>query len=198
MSGVVIRCPNCGTTQTALGECEACHEADARHFCPNHTPGRWLDGPSCSVCGARVGAGPAGERPEPPPRRPARPRPTSPRLGEALPPPSARPTVPSDDPSRDPEFVWRGPVRTPGRGVLEELGGRRGGLPFDPASIAPIAFKVFSLFGCLRRLVVLVIVLVVLAMLAFFGLFGVGGLLYGAEPGGARYLGFSYTARPPT
>jgi hypothetical protein len=91
--------------------------------------------------------------------------------------------VPPEDPSGDPEFVWRGPVRPPGRDVLEELGGRRGGLPFDPASIAPVAFKVFSLFGCLRRLVVLVIVLVVLAMLAFFGLFGVGGLLYGAEPG---------------
>ncbi len=49
MSAVVLRCPNCGTTQLAAGECDACHEADVRYWCANHTPGRWLDGPACAT-----------------------------------------------------------------------------------------------------------------------------------------------------
>jgi hypothetical protein len=55
MSGVVLRCPNCGTVQTGMGECEACHEAKIRYFCTNHTPGLWLDTALCSQCGARLG-----------------------------------------------------------------------------------------------------------------------------------------------
>ena len=55
MSGVVLRCPNCGTTRTTPGECEACHEAQVRYHCTTHTPGRWLDTPSCPQCGARFG-----------------------------------------------------------------------------------------------------------------------------------------------
>jgi hypothetical protein len=55
MSGVVLRCPNCGTTKSASGECEACHEAQVRYYCSNHTPGLWLDAPSCPHCGARFG-----------------------------------------------------------------------------------------------------------------------------------------------
>jgi tetratricopeptide (TPR) repeat protein len=53
MSAVVLRCPNCGTTQAVGGECEACHEADVRWYCPNHTPGRWLDTPTCAECAVR-------------------------------------------------------------------------------------------------------------------------------------------------
>ena len=53
MSDVVLRCPNCGTTQASAGECEACHEGNVRYYCPNHTPGRWLDGPTCAECEAR-------------------------------------------------------------------------------------------------------------------------------------------------
>ena len=52
---VVRRCPNCGTTKATAGECEACHEAQVRYFCTNHTPGLWLDGPACGQCGARLG-----------------------------------------------------------------------------------------------------------------------------------------------
>lgn len=52
---VVRRCPNCGTTRATAGECEACHEAQVRYFCTNHSPGLWLDGPACSQCGARLG-----------------------------------------------------------------------------------------------------------------------------------------------
>ena len=68
MSGVVLRCPHCGTTRASLGECEACHEAEVRHYCTNHSPGVWLNGPVCSECGARLG-----DTPKPAPPRPSRP-----------------------------------------------------------------------------------------------------------------------------
>lgn len=55
MSGVVLRCSNCGTVQAAPGECEACREAQVRYFCTNHDPGVWLDAPACEQCGARFG-----------------------------------------------------------------------------------------------------------------------------------------------
>lgn len=51
---VVQRCPSCGTTRAAPGECEACHEAQVRSFCTNHEPGIWLDGPTCPACEARA------------------------------------------------------------------------------------------------------------------------------------------------
>lgn len=177
MNGVVIRCRNCGTTQAALGECEACHEAHTQYYCPNHSPGRWLDADACSACGARVGV---------PPREPVRPpaRATPPRPPRAAAPPG-RPRRPLPAPDREPEpdIVWSGPVRTPGdREDLDPFGtaGRRPGLPLD-AALAPVILKVAGVFGCLRRLVIVAIVLAILAVLAFFGLFGVGGLLYGME-----------------
>jgi hypothetical protein len=52
---VVQRCPSCGTTRATSGECEACHEAQVRYFCTNHTPGLWLDASTCPKCGARFG-----------------------------------------------------------------------------------------------------------------------------------------------
>jgi hypothetical protein len=55
MSDVVRRCPNCGTTRATPGECDACHEAQVRYFCTNHTPGLWLDARTCPKCGARFG-----------------------------------------------------------------------------------------------------------------------------------------------
>ena len=67
MSGVILRCPNCGTGRATPGECDACHEADARYFCTNPTPGRWRDGEACPRCGAKFGAAP----PAAPPPRPA-------------------------------------------------------------------------------------------------------------------------------
>jgi hypothetical protein len=75
VSGVVFRCPNCGTIQAAEGQCDACHEAAVRYFCMNHTPGVWLDSVACPQCGARFGD-PAPAREELPPverreRRPA-------------------------------------------------------------------------------------------------------------------------------
>ena len=83
MSGVVLRCPNCGTSQPAEGQCEACHEAAVRYFCANHTPGVWLSSASCPQCGARFG--------DPAPAR------REPRFSE---PPRVRPTVVRDPASR--------------------------------------------------------------------------------------------------
>ena len=55
MTGVILRCPNCGTSTASPGECDACHEAEVRYYCTNHKPGLWLDAPSCSQCGAKFG-----------------------------------------------------------------------------------------------------------------------------------------------
>jgi hypothetical protein len=89
MSGVILRCPNCGTGRAAPGECEACHEADARYFCTNHAPGVWLDGTACPRCGAKFGqaapAAPASPAsPAAPAARPTRPTPAAPSLEEML------------------------------------------------------------------------------------------------------------------
>jgi len=64
MSAVVLRCSHCGTVQPEPGECEACHEAEVRYFCTNHSPGVWLDTDACPQCGARFGQAAA----PPPPR----------------------------------------------------------------------------------------------------------------------------------
>ena len=94
MSAVVLRCDNCGTSQSGLGLCEACHEGQVRYFCKNHDPGRWLDGPKCTQCGAAYGVA-AG----PPPTRPkagtvrtggTRKRPVSDVPAPAAPPPKRR------------------------------------------------------------------------------------------------------------
>lgn len=77
MSGVVLRCPNCGTTKAGGGECDACHEAHVRYYCTNHTPGRWLDTPACSQCGAQFGDPARPRAAAPPPGAPAAPTPTS-------------------------------------------------------------------------------------------------------------------------
>ena len=74
MSAVVLRCPNCGTTQGVPGECEACHEAPVRYYCTNHSPGRWLEAQVCSQCGAVYGRA----EPAPAPPRPSKPAPVSP------------------------------------------------------------------------------------------------------------------------
>jgi hypothetical protein len=164
VSGVIIRCPNCGTTQSTLGECEACHEAGTRYFCTNHEPGRWLDGPACAVCGARYGMEPATSRPAP--------------RTQAEPPVSWTPSSrPVDEPERVPVDVWSGPVRTPGGDdVFEieppgvELPDRRAGPPLPAESLTLEA----TAAGCARRIIVLFLILLVLAALTIFGLLGVG------------------------
>jgi len=69
MNGVVLRCPNCGTTKAGSGECDACHEAQVRYYCTNHTPGRWVETAACPQCGARFGE--AVRTPSPRPHAPA-------------------------------------------------------------------------------------------------------------------------------
>lgn len=87
MSGVVLRCANCGTVQTRTGECDACHEAQVRYFCTNHSPGLWLDGLACARCGARFGD----VAPAPPPAPSAIGRPPRPRGMREIGPPLADP-----------------------------------------------------------------------------------------------------------
>lgn len=99
MSSVVLRCPNCGTTRAASGECEACHEAQVRYYCTNHTPGRWLDTPSCLQCGARFGE-PMGVPVRPAPAAPKRMPTPSPRAAPRPPPPPAGRPMAGEDSSR--------------------------------------------------------------------------------------------------
>lgn len=82
---VVQRCPSCGTTQDAPGECDACHEAQVRYFCTNHDPGLWLEGETCPTCDARrAEAARAPSRPRPP-ARPDNARAFAPRLAPRAP-----------------------------------------------------------------------------------------------------------------
>jgi hypothetical protein len=92
MSGVVLRCPSCGTTKAAPGECDACHEAEVRYYCTNHTPGRWLDSSTCPQCGSQFGV--PERRPAAPPSPPARPRRPAPAPVAPAPTPSPAPTRP--------------------------------------------------------------------------------------------------------
>lgn len=174
MSGVVFRCQNCGTTQAALGECEACHEGEARYFCPNHTPGRWLDEPACSACGARVGVPGRRERPAP------RPMPAPPPIerGRSVParPPARRRTrrPPPIEEIEDEHELEPWPYREPGAGagptVLEELlrSAMRGASRGAP-SLPSIGMNLASGLGCVSRIVFL---LMMLAAAFFFGLLG--------------------------
>lgn len=72
---IVRRCPNCGTTQSTAGECNACHEAQVRYSCTNHEPAIWLDEPTCRECVARSA----------PPRRPIAPAPVAPPFRRSSP-----------------------------------------------------------------------------------------------------------------
>lgn len=73
---VVKRCPNCGTTQSAAGECKTCREARVQYFCTNHEPGIWVDGPTCPQCAARARSTPPTRSTATPLAVPARPRST--------------------------------------------------------------------------------------------------------------------------
>ena len=199
MKAVVIRCPNCGTTQGALGTCDTCHEAEAAYFCPNHVPGRWIDGPACADCGARLGMGapsPATGPVSPPPsaRRPVEwrpPRRARPAAPGSTPPVRSRPRPGElDEPARgaardpgeidprvlegmDPRFVeWLEHMRRRG-GPLDGPADPREappGLTIDPA--AAVRGVARGAIGCVGRLVMVVIVIAILAMLMLGGFFG--------------------------
>jgi len=174
VSDVVLRCPNCGTAQSVAGECEACHEAEVRYFCPNHTPGRWLDGPVCAACGARVEREGAARRTRPPRTQP--PRRETPRepmaTREAARPP-LRPTP--RRPARPPTEDWSERVRTPVERApvpVDDAPPRRptrGRPPDIGAALAPA-------IGCVGRLVTLLVVITIaFTVLPLVGVALVGG-----------------------
>ena len=117
MSGVILRCPNCGTSQAAGGQCDACHEAEVRYFCLNHNPGRWLETSSCSECGARFG--------DAVPSRRETSRPISPPVART---PSERPTPPAEREADMGMGPWGGPPPS-------DAGSGRRGLGTDPFRI---------------------------------------------------------------
>ena len=183
MSTVVRRCPNCGSVQDDAGTCETCHEAEVRHYCPNHTPGRWLDTPACAECGATVGAGPTRGVPPARPTRPATPPPIPPApprrtAARPVPPRRVEPTYePTDEAPYDPPYMPPPPTpRTrPARPTLPELLRRarelaeaRAGSPMDPGALRPaVRVGLPSVVGCVGRLIMLVLVLLALAAAAF-------------------------------
>ena len=174
MTGVVLRCPNCGTTQTAAGECEACHEADVRPYCPNHAPGRWLDAPACPDCGARVGRPPAG--PAPPPRR--APAATRPPASLESPPRTPRPRRPTED-------AWGAPPLPGGRGDYDDASeADRVEPPIGWPGARPPIIRVrpLPLLGCVGRLVMWIVTAIILLAMATCWFLGGGGIVVGAAP----------------
>jgi hypothetical protein len=196
MSGVVLRCPNCGTTKSAPGECEACHEAQVRYFCMNHTPGRWLDAPTCPQCGARFGE-PARPPAAPPPRAPARaPAPdpastsTSRRRGPTSLWPKAgggpwsrrlRPPSPEEElGARDARAAAREALRARFPDLLR-AGSRVRRMPSEATHVPGSVPIGLALGGCLLRLMFLAVVLLIAlavmsiivggSMLQFFGVY---------------------------
>lgn len=120
MSGVVLRCSNCGTVQSDVGECEACHAAQVEYFCTNHTPGLWLDASACQQCGARFGEALAATLA---PRRAAERTASSRSLNGAArstPEPDARTRAREDPPSSRPEDVSYPGSKIPTAGTLLE------------------------------------------------------------------------------
>ena len=166
MSGVVLRCPSCGTTQAHVGECGACYQAQVRYFCDNHRPGLWLDAPQCTACGARYGEAPKRRvPPSPPPSpepRPPRPRP-SPRGGRTEPPRGGRVPDPPEPPGPPDlaEFIRR---------AL----GARAPTPYErePWRPAPPPFRRPRLGGCLGRLILFAFILFAFFVLVPLLMFG--------------------------
>lgn len=184
---VVLRCPNCGTTQAHVGECEACSEGEVQYFCTNHNEGIWLDGPVCPRCGAKFGDAPRRPAPGPTPTAapPAGPPDFRPRghgrTHERSPEPDFGPWPPR---RRDPDDRAEPDVlpRTPTLGdLLDEItegrGRRRAPSEIEetPWAGAPRGDAGFPLAGCLLRILGLGFVLIVAFVVFLFLLFG--GLL---------------------
>ena len=167
---VVLRCPNCGTTQGHTGECEACSEGEVRYFCTNHDEGLWLDGPACNRCGAKFGDRPREAKKAPMPRTPtvpARPAGT---------PDFRPPRRPAREERAEPEVL----PRTPSLGeLLEEITEERARararyeveeVPWTERRAEPRR-PGFPLAGCLIRVVGLVFLLIAAAIIFLFVLF---------------------------
>jgi len=173
MSGVVLRCPHCGTTRATLGECEACHEAEVRHYCTNHNPGVWLDGPVCKGCGAKLGDAPKTVASPPSPRR--KPPGETPRTEAASRWPGPwtrrrRMPSPADERLGDLAGGRTLDARPPGwADILREAALRaRRARPVRPPELEPIAAGA-ALGGCfLRSLMLLFFMFMLFAFMSFF------------------------------
>lgn len=127
MTGVLLRCPNCGTTKASFGECEACHEAQVRYFCTNHSPGQWLESPKCTLCGAVFGRVSPAPSPSPSPMPGPRPERSPSPAGPASTRPAPRTPRPDGSRSRRREDGdWHGEAPGP-RDMAEPPELRRGG-----------------------------------------------------------------------
>lgn len=104
---VVRRCPNCGTTRATAGQCDACHEAEVRFYCTDHTPGLWLDGPTCPQCHSRAKASARPPMTRGPRAAAAPPTPT--RRSSAKAPPLAVHSPPPDDLPEVDAWITRDP-----------------------------------------------------------------------------------------
>jgi len=161
MSGVVLRCSICGTTQSHPGECEACLEGKVGYFCGNHSPGVWINVPTCKLCGARFGQNPSSQPVLPSlvaPRLPARVtdrpvfrRPTVRRVEPSDPEPSKTPRV------ADREDIPAAPLLMDLLAHIDTERSRRA-----PPAEAPRE-RSFPVWGCLRWLLILVLVFIALA-----------------------------------
>ena len=191
MTGVILRCPNCGTSKATPGECEACHEAQVRYYCTNHKPGRWLDASVCPECGAKFGD-PVRPAAKPvAPAAPPRPRTT---ISPAAPPRAD----PPPSPPRPSATPWsrgdRERSSDPDRGASDEsasvrdiraarmleilrAASRAGRMSRGATYTAPEAPPVgAALGGCLMRFVILAMFL----LISFFLMLSlVGGSLFG-------------------
>ena len=180
MSGVVLRCPACGTTQSHPGECDACYDDQVRYCCGNHTPALWLEKPVCQECGAKFGEAPR-RQPVPPPR-PASAPPTRRRRR-----PDSRPPVPrsEDDPPRSPPSdAEAAPTAPTLADLLARILSARRRPTRDWADDAPpweslpeFPLRTLPLKGCLVRLVWLVVLLLAFVVTVAFLL--AGSVLYG-------------------
>ena len=190
MTGVILRCPNCGTSKTTPGECEACHEAQVRYYCTNHKPGHWLDASVCPQCGSKFGD-PVRPAARPiPPAAPPRPRTTvtsaAPPRTDPPPPPrtSAKPwsrrereRSPDHDRGTGDESASVRDIRTARTLEILRAASRAGRMSRGATYTTPEAPPVgASLGGCLMRFVILAMFL----LISFFLMLSlVGGSLFG-------------------
>ncbi len=174
MTGLILRCPTCGTSQSHTGECDACYDGQVRYFCGNHSPGLWLDKPTCTECGARFGEAPR-RQPSPPAGAAPPKTPRSPRRSGSRP-----PAPPAEEASR-PRRTWprdrEEPTAMPSWASLLRrllLARRRrietGDAPWEVA-VPEFRLPRLPLVGCLVRLVFLVLLLFALGVVGMFILF---------------------------
>ncbi len=191
MTGVILRCPNCGTSTATSGECEACHEAEVRFYCTNHKPGHWLDAPACPQCGAKFGDPIRPAAPSVPP--PVRPRPPvpSPKAAPRREPPPPLDTSPgpwgrkerrrSARPEAETDGASAGDIRTAKMLEMLRALSRAGRITRRPTYTVPEApSERAAAGGCLMRFMLLVMFLFIILPLIFSL---IGGSLLGVLDG---------------